>query len=179
MTRTRLISKIPGHRYCNRCKGEFLASPENFIRDATRLLGLGYECRGCHSKRRAGRDRRTERWANLSPESKQKVQARQKRYWKTNNGRAMSLRHAYIRTDSCDLSVAEVAEIIIQPCTYCGTTERNRGLDRIDNAQAHIRGNVLPCCAPCNFARGDRLTVEEMKILGKAMCAIFDSRDQG
>lgn len=93
-------------------------------------------------------------------------------------GRAISLRHAYKRIDACDLTTREVAEIIEQPCTYCGTTTENRGLDRLDNSKPHIKGNVIPCCAPCNFARGDRLTVEEMMQVGALIREIFDARQK-
>jgi len=30
------------------------------------------------------------------------------------------------------------------------------GLDRIDNNKGHYLNNTVPCCAPCNYLRGDR-----------------------
>jgi hypothetical protein len=104
------------------------------------------------------------------------VKARQSRYAKTIKGRAIFLRKAYERIDACDLTVDEVIELISQPCVHCGTTDINRGLDRIDNNLAHIKGNVAPSCAPCNFARGDRFTFEEMKIIGKTIRQVILDR---
>ena len=99
-----------------------------------------------------------------------------KRWNQTQRGRATFLRKAYQRIDACDLSAAEILELIEQPCTYCGTTTENRGLDRIDNALPHIKGNVRPSCAPCNFARGDRFTAAEMDIIGAAIRKVMEAR---
>jgi len=69
------------------------------------------------------------------------------------------------------------------PCEYCGRpptitwnisfSNKNvsetqklygdftyNGLDRIDSSQGHILGNVVPCCYPCNMAKGDMTTEE-------------------
>jgi hypothetical protein len=163
-------------RTCFRCHQTFDATPDNFHRERSRPLGLSYECKQCHKNRKKGRDRRKERWANLTPEQKAKVKERQKRYNQTDKGRAIFLRKAYQRVDACDLTTEEVQALIIQPCVYCGTTESPRGLDRIDNALPHIRGNVRPACAPCNFARGDRFSAEEMDIIGLAIRKVMEAR---
>lgn len=163
-------------RRCNRCKGEFPATLEFFVKDSSRPLGVSYECKPCHSKRRIGRDRRKERWSNLTPEQKIAVRERQRKYNKTPKGRAIFLRKAYQRIDECNLSTEEVLELISQPCFHCGTTDENRGLDRIDNKLPHIKGNVVPSCAPCNFARGDRFSFDEMKIIGAAIRQVMLGR---
>lgn len=163
-------------RTCNRCKIEMPATAEVFVRDASRPLGLAYECRACHSERKKGRDRRKERWANMTDAQRKKATERNARYAKTDKGRAVFLRKAYQRTDSCNLTTAEVLELISQPCYHCGTTEENIGLDRIDNRLGHDRGNVVPSCAPCNFARGDRFTFEEMKIIGAVIRKVIADR---
>ncbi len=112
----------------------------------------------------------------MTPEQKIKRKISQKKYNRTVKGRACFLRKAYQQIDSCDMSTEEIAKIISQPCTYCGTTEYNRGLDRIDNSSAHIKGNVIPACAACNFARGDRFSVEEMKLIGTTIKKIYTKR---
>jgi hypothetical protein len=66
--------------------------------------------------------------------------------------------------------------MIVQPCVYCGTTDQPRGLDRIDNALPHIKGNVRTACTACNFARGDRFTADEMDIIGAAIRKVMDNR---
>ncbi len=169
-------AKADGHKVCNRCNGEFPATLEHFIKDATRPSGLSYECRPCHRERKRGRENRTDRWANQTPEQREKAKARQLRYGRTDKGRAVFLRKAYERVDACDLSTSEVLDLITKPCVHCGTTDSPRGLDRIDNALPHIKGNVAPSCAPCNFARGDRFTFEEMRVIGKVIRQIMQDR---
>ena len=88
----------------------------------------------------------------------------------------MFLRKAYERIDACDLSTAEMYALIVKPCIHCGTTDSPRGLDRIDNALPHIKGNVEPSCAPCNFARGDRFTFAEMKVIGAVIRKVLMDR---
>jgi len=163
-------------RSCYRCKTEKPATFEHFYSDKSRPLGMSYECRECLSIRKKGRDRRSERWSNMTNEQKQKRKIIQQKYNQTIKGRAIFLRKAYQRVDACDLTVDEMAELISQPCVHCGTTDINRGLDRIDNKLPHIKGNVAPSCAPCNFARGDRFTFEEMKRIGSLIREIMRDR---
>lgn len=163
-------------RICHRCKRTLPATKEHFVGDKTRTLSIAYECRACHSERKKGRDRRRERWSNMTPEQKQKRKALARAYGKTPKGRAIFLKKAYQRIDDCDLTTEEVMALIEQPCVHCGTVAENRGLDRIDNNLPHIKGNVAPSCAPCNFARGDRFTFEEMKEIGEAIRRVISRR---
>jgi hypothetical protein len=55
-------AKQAGHRICNLCNVEKPATPEVFVRDSSRKLGIGYECLDCHHARRKGRDRSAELW---------------------------------------------------------------------------------------------------------------------
>jgi len=102
-----------------------------------------------------------------------------KRWNQTQRGRATFLRKAYQRIDACDLSSAEIHDMILGPCVYCGTTEANRGLDRIDNALPHIKGNVQTACTECNLIRGDRFTVAEMMRIGAVVTQIRAERHLG
>lgn len=163
-------------RTCFRCRCDLTATTENFYKEKGRPLGLAYECKICHNARKKGRDRRKERWVNMNPEQRDKAKARNRKYGQTDKGRAVFLRKAYERVDACDLSTDEVLELIRKPCVYCGTIERPRGLDRIDNTYPHVRGNVRPACAPCNFARGDRFTAAEMDLIGAVIRQIMAAR---
>jgi hypothetical protein len=175
MPRTRRTAP-EGYRICNRCDQRLPATRDIFVADASRVLGIAYECRACHSARKEGRDRRKERWSAMTPEQRDKAKARNAKYNKTDKGRAVFLRKAYDRTDKCDLTTAEVLHLITKPCVYCGTQDSPRGLDRIDNARPHIKGNVRPACAPCNFARGDRFTAEEMDLIGATIRLVMERR---
>jgi len=165
------------YRTCFRCTRSLVASPENFHREKSRPLGLSYECKECHRDRKKGRDRRKERWGALTPEQKAFRKARMLRYGRTQRGRAVYLRKSYQRIDECDLTSEEILIFITQPCVYCGTVTDNRGLDRIDNNLPHIKGNVQTACTGCNIMRGDRFTVEEMKLIGKTVAKIHKIRD--
>lgn len=112
----------------------------------------------------------------MTPEQKIRRRAIMQRYNRTIKGRAIFLRKAYERIDACDLSTDEMVALISQPCIHCGTTDEPRGLDRIDNALPHIKTNVAPSCAPCNFARGDRFTFDEMQRIGAVIRAVFRDR---
>lgn len=147
------------------------------MRDKSRPLGLAYECRECHKERKRGRDNRSDRWGQMTDEQRSKAKARNQRYAKTDKGRAVFLRKAYERVDACDMTTAEILALIVQPCVHCGTTDIPRGLDRIDNNQPHIKGNVSPSCAPCNFARGNRFTFAEMQRIGQVIRQVLMDRN--
>lgn len=166
-------------RRCNRCKELLPATEDVFVKDKSRPLGLAYECISCHRERKRGRDSRSDRWSNMTDEQREKAKARNKRYSQTDKGRAVSLRKAYQRVDSCDLTTSEVLDLIRQPCIHCGTTSLPIGLDRIDNRKPHVKGNVAPSCSPCNFARGDRFSFEEMQVIGQVIRQIFKDRTSG
>lgn len=68
----------------------------------------------------------------------------------------------------------EVARrLFLSPCFYCGIdpsgVQRSRrggedfaynGIDRVDNGRGYEGGNVVPCCAMCNYAKRDMTTVQ-------------------
>jgi len=68
----------------------------------------------------------------------------------------------------------EYVPFILKPCYYCGASledESGAGLDRINNDRTigYRVSNVLSCCGPCNWARGDRYTSEEFKVMMDAL----------
>jgi hypothetical protein len=68
-----------------------------------------------------------------------------------------------------------------QPCNYCGRmpyrasnyssnqygTFTYNGLDRIDSTKGHTLDNVVPCCADCNWMKGDRTQEEFLLHIGR------------
>jgi len=42
--------------------------------------------------------------------------------------------------------------------------------------KGHTKNNVVPCCLECNTARNNNFSFEEMKILGKTIGEIKNSR---
>ena len=53
-----------------------------------------------------------------------------------------------------DLDRCFVESLITQECSYCGEKKIRITLDRKDNALAHTKSNVVPCCIRCNYLRG-------------------------
>lgn len=178
MTRKRRVAPA-GFRFCNRCEAMHPATPEFFVADKSRPLGLAYECRPCLSRRKKGRDRRAERWGNLTPEQRLLRLDRMRRWGRSNRGRATFLLKAYQKMDACDFTAEEISERIKEPCVYCGTLSVNRGLDRIDNRGAHTKGNVVVACGECNVMRGDRFSYDEMLVIGCAIASVRLARVKG
>lgn len=65
-----------------------------------------------------------------------------------------------------ELEKDDFMSIIVQPCHYCGSSLQTiqndnksngtfayTGIDRIDNDNGYIYGNVAPCCHTCNIAK--------------------------
>jgi len=98
------------------------------------------------------------------------------RKWGKNHLASLRYRDKKTYTEVCDVTLEELFEIIKKPCTYCGDTEDQKGLDRVDNDRGHVKDNVVSCCYLCNTARMASFTFEEMKILGKAIKQIRQQR---
>lgn len=83
------------------------------------------------------------------------------------------------------LDDAYVRDLIAQPCHWCGVVRANthpaefffngrigwNGLDRLDNSQGYIDGNVVSCCGVCNRMKG---TLTEQAFVQR--CAVIVSR---
>ncbi|CAM9634614.1 unnamed protein product, partial [Pylaiella littoralis] len=50
----------------------------------------------------------------------------------------------------------EYSSIVRTACWYCGdfTYKGYSGVDRVQNAGAYEKDNVVPCCKTCNFMKG-------------------------
>jgi hypothetical protein len=63
------------------------------------------------------------------------------------------LKISALRKNPCtvDMDESELKLIKKDPCSYCLTTERRRGLDRVDNKKrCYQKDLIVPCCFPCN-----------------------------
>lgn len=87
-------------------------------------------------------------------------------YSKTTVGRFTILKvSARRRGIDQSLTLQQFSSLFSLPCHYCndalGTRAHTSGLDRKNNELGYDIDNVVPCCATCNYLRGDILTVEE------------------
>lgn len=92
------------------------------------------------------------------------------------------------RNHSFSLNISEFKEITSKNCIYCGdiprhyslTNEHSRylynGIDRMDNKIGYELNNVVPCCVLCNYAKGSRLSYEEMLLVGPTIAIIKENR---
>lgn len=80
------------------------------------------------------------------------------------------IRNATKRGLPVDISLDDFLRLTQMDCTYCGSPPSSRyrpsrhangyyvynGLDRMDNAQGYLIGNVTPCCDLCNDMKGTK-----------------------
>jgi len=53
------------------------------------------------------------------------------------------------------LTLSDFKIITNQRCYYCGDFGNN-GIDRVDNNNGYLVGNIAPCCKLCNISKGNR-----------------------
>ena len=75
-----------------------------------------------------------------------------------------------------ELTKEDIAELTQKNCYYCDKKPSNlrkgytyNGIDRIDHNKGYIKDNCLTSCAECNGIRSNKLTVEEMQAVAKAL----------
>jgi hypothetical protein len=91
------------------------------------------------------------------------------------------IRDSERRSMICRLSYEEFLEFTkIRFCHYCSDTiewrpyalhaVNNHGyyLDRKDSSLGYIKDNCVVCCSDCNWIKGDRISYEEMLLIGAA-----------
>lgn len=83
-----------------------------------------------------------------------------------------AIRAAIMRRHRWLLTLDEYLELTAQPCYVCGgDVGEGIGLDRIDHRGHYMFVNVLPCCGPCNIARGRTPLTEWMIRAARAKCS--------
>lgn len=168
-------------RRCYLCCKTKPLTAEFFSRDRGRIYGFCYRCKSCDKLR--PKEKRPQRWKNRSQESKERHYAWSRQYYRTPEGRALALVHAYRKIDAgkglvCTLTREWVlAEILSRLCVYCdGKSGALVGCDRVDNSGPHSPENVVPACGICNLVRGDRFSHEEMKTIGATIGEVIARR---
>ena len=60
------------------------------------------------------------------------------------------------RNKTVEITFHEYTTLIKSTCAYCGTEPSKSvriGVDRLNNNRGYVKGNVAPCCAPCNYMK--------------------------
>jgi len=81
----------------------------------------------------------------------------------------MYKRNAATRDIEWALTEAQATALFSSPCHYCGAAPSKvvggrdynglfvyNGIDRVDSSRGYVPENVVPCCHPCNWSKGDR-----------------------
>lgn len=63
------------------------------------------------------------------------------------------LRQAKLRGFICSLTFKEFMGLWQKPCTYCGSSIKEIGIDRIDSDLGYIPSNIASCCSICNIMK--------------------------
>ena len=81
------------------------------------------------------------------------------------------------RRKTFNISYEDFVKLIDMPCYYCRNelgkkSETGSGLDRLDNSIGYEIGNVVSCCAFCNWLKGAVFNELEMKLISSIMLVI-------
>lgn len=162
-------------KYCNRC-GEIKPITE-FYKNKSSNDGHAFYCAQCH--RKYGKDYRIRKKKDPVFIYKQ-IKSRQEFVSKHPN--------IYRRTTSKPVTITEdefVEWYNTSPkkCAYCDLDEDdlvnvddnciNKAdrltVDCVDNEIGYAVGNIVLCCARCNFIKSDFLNFDQMRIIGQDM----------
>lgn len=146
-------------RRCSTCENVFPLTDVNFHRSkACRSGGFNYICKKCSS----------ENSKRLNGMHKNRLKVLLRGY-KVSDAKA---------TRNNDITVEFLESFLLKntSCTYCGRVGVGIGLDRVNNAEGHVKTNVVPSCVDCNRIRGDNLSHTEMLKLGTVLRDIYDER---
>lgn len=69
------------------------------------------------------------------------------------------------RGKAWELTELEYYQLADSSCVYCGNeTGKGIGLDRVDSKLSYTWRNVVPCCGPCNWAKGRRVVTDRAQV---------------
>lgn len=98
--------------------------------------------------------------------TKEQISEYKKEWWK-NRGRNLYdnrmintegrytrlLHNAKYRDKIVEISFEQYKKIVSTPCVYCGESEKNRGIDRVNSSGGYTVENANSCCEMCNRAK--------------------------
>lgn len=146
-------------KYCNGCEVE--KSVDDFY--TKKIGGKEYRfsrCKKCRltydRERRKNyvRDPEKERANNLRVQEKhrkQRASGEERDKFIVLDSRASDRKHGREN----DLDREFVKDLIHNPCFWCEGVDTMMTVDRLDNEQGHLKGNVVPACIRCNLVRRD------------------------
>lgn len=158
----------PGKFFCSRCNR--YKNPECFYAAEMKLLSRRGLCRVCKRKsQNASNARHPETGRSRSERNRKKEPAHAR--WSTISQNAKKKGRKFI-------SLPEFKEWFVtqkDECVYCGMSQaesmamfkRSLCIDRKDNSQSYILGNIALACHRCNTVKSCYLTYDQMMIVAK------------
>jgi hypothetical protein len=141
-----LYQKINGKKICTGCHKDQPIGMFGVIKKRNGKHVQKSKCTDCLQQA-------TEYWRK---NHRDRYMAYRKKYYKDNLSE-LRYKHyvadAAIRNRAFNIAKEEFISLFNQPCDYCGGQESLNGVDRLDNQQGYIVGNVVPCCSVCNFMK--------------------------
>lgn len=105
------------------------------------------------------------------------------RYQQSCKGRFRVLNmNAKSRGLAVSLTLDEYTKLVTsETCYYCDGVlpEKGGGLDRLDSNLGYFIGNVVPCCALCNFIKGKVSSARFLSQVEKIYIKMFSKRGAG
>lgn len=101
--------------------------------------------------------------------------SRNDKYRKSLKGRYATLKRNAVRNGfAFDISLYDYALLTANGCVYCEDElpVSGHGVDRKSSRKGYVQGNVQPCCAICNIAKGSmehEVFVEHVLKIAKAL----------
>src|SRR5215469_775094 len=75
---------------------------------------------------------------------------------------------------------ARALKLFQQPCHWCGVPPNPyHGIDRLNNEPFYHARNTVPCCWPCNRAKGTRTAVEWIRFCASVVARRFHAVKDG
>ena len=149
-------------KICKICKKELPEDSFYLNRGKYRL----HRCKYCLSKR-----------ATVRTLQKRKIKFSRAWFWRRFD---RFKRHTKDRNIKLDLTFEEFCRIRTyknEKCFYCKTTRGLFSIERLDNKKGYSVSNCVVACWRCNKMKSKDFTMEEMKILGKALRKIDKMRN--
>ena len=88
-------------------------------------------------------------------EHKDKIKIRRKNYMNTPNGRLTSIKgSAKVRGIIYNLPKEYAIKLLSSECHYCGLSDTQVGIDRLDSNIGYEIDNCVSCCTKCNYMKG-------------------------
>lgn len=121
-------------KYCSKCNQE--KNLDQFHKNKNRSDGLNGFCKNCIKS--------------------YKYSKYYSMHYKTLSGKFSHYKSsAKERNILWKLTYEEFSKFWNNNCLYCNEIISTIGLDRVNNEQGYIMGNVVPCCKICNFSKGN------------------------